>query len=272
MNGLVQSVYPLAFPDTFHRHAIGTIELESLSSMETMAVVIFYIIGFLTIFCGITGLFSYYFYIRRLWEEVPGEFARTTPGKAALLMFVPFINWLWQFVAFVGLYKDMNKATESYGLGSYFEKSWIEVVCCGWILVNIIGLIYLGFIWGELTNLSPDAFIGDSMTLDTVSILFLMVSAASTISAIITIFVYWIIRKDVLEFIDIKESLLLPIERNGLSCCLVVLISSIALLVIGGALCNYIGYHLDRYKKLAKPAEYNVTETTSQNPLEQPVL
>lgn len=74
---------------------------------------------------GLVYLYCFNMYMYRLWEEVPAEFARTTPWKASRFSLIPLFNWYWWFVAFVGLYKDMNKATESYGLGTRFDIAWI---------------------------------------------------------------------------------------------------------------------------------------------------
>jgi H+/Cl- antiporter ClcA len=114
-------------------------------------------------------------------------------------MLIPFFNWYWQFIAFLGLYDGMNKAMESYGLDTRFERSWIEIACFGWLVISIVGVVY-----GFYVHMSPDGL--DWLTtgsefLDS-SILFLV----NIVSMIVTALVYWLIRKDMLEFIDIKSS------------------------------------------------------------------
>ena len=88
-----------------------------------------FIYSILNIFFWIPYLCCYYFYIFRLWEEVPREFARTTPEKAARYSFIPFFGWYWIFVALVGLYHDMNKTTEHNGLGTRFDTTLIVAAC-----------------------------------------------------------------------------------------------------------------------------------------------
>ena len=43
------------------------------------------------------------------WEQIPKDIARTTPGKAAWLLFIPIFHLFWIFVAVWGLARDMNK-------------------------------------------------------------------------------------------------------------------------------------------------------------------
>ena len=194
--GLGLLAFTAAFPSVAQ-------EINSWADNDTPLSLMGMVFAFIVFFwfpVGITFMICYYFYLRRLWEEIHPTFARTTPGKAALLMLIPVFNMYWQFVAFLGLYKGMNEATESHGLGPSFEKSLIEVVCCGWIPVNILGLIY-----GFYTNMSPDSLewltTGSDLLDTSIGIL------VPILGLIVTIFVYWIIRKDMLEFIDIKASM-----------------------------------------------------------------
>ena len=142
----------------------------------------------LLVITGIPYLFCYYFYLRRLWEEIPGEFAQTTPGNAAGLALIPVFHLYWMFTAFCGLYVGMRKTMESYGLEPRFNESRIKQVCIAWVI------LFLGEIrmtWETSGN--PEK----SGSLATVFAIF---------GAVLTIPVYWYIRKNVLEFIDIKSS------------------------------------------------------------------
>jgi hypothetical protein len=85
-------------------------------------------------------LCCYYFYVLRLWEEVPREFSRTIPEWAAGFSLFPIFTWFWTFVALRGLFADMNKATESYGLGSRFNVSLIGVACIAWLIMGVLVL------------------------------------------------------------------------------------------------------------------------------------
>jgi len=70
----------------------------------------------------------------------------------------------------------MNKATESYGLSTRFDTTWITAACWIWLALHILALL---FGYGIFMNI---------------------------LYGIVTIPMLWIIRKNVLEFIDIKSS------------------------------------------------------------------
>ncbi|MDB4662786.1 hypothetical protein OAE61_04050 [Verrucomicrobiales bacterium] len=57
----------------------------------------------------------------RCWNAIPVDIARTTPGAAVGLLFVPFFNFYWYFVSYAGLAEDCAKALgsrrSSRGLG-----------------------------------------------------------------------------------------------------------------------------------------------------------
>jgi hypothetical protein len=98
----------------------------------------------------IAYLCCYFFFVLRLWEEIPREFARTTPQKAAWLLLIPFYAYYWMFVALLGLYKDINKVTESYGQGARFDTALIVAACTAWLVdgvcIGTFGLLTQAFI------------------------------------------------------------------------------------------------------------------------------
>jgi len=148
---------------------------EDKNAME----VLFMFFGLLFFVAAIAYGVCFCFYLYRLWEEIHPTFAQTTPGKAVGFMFIPFWNIYWLFVAFWGLYKSMNKEMESYGHAHRFNESLILRFCIVWIVLGIVSNINtLGFTPGVLLGMS-----------------------------IIFIWTFWRIRKDMLEFIDIKASM-----------------------------------------------------------------
>jgi hypothetical protein len=50
------------------------------------------------------------------WKLIPTSIARTTPGKAVGFLFIPFFNFYWVFVSFLGLSKDMNETLRRRGI------------------------------------------------------------------------------------------------------------------------------------------------------------
>jgi len=51
----------------------------------------------------------------RCWSSIPSEIARTTPGLAVGLLFVPFFNFYWCFVSYQGLAEDCATTLRSKG-------------------------------------------------------------------------------------------------------------------------------------------------------------
>jgi hypothetical protein len=56
----------------------------------------------------IAGAVIGYMLLYRFWFLIQSGTPRTTPGKAVGYCFIPFYNFYWWYVAFVGLAKDMN--------------------------------------------------------------------------------------------------------------------------------------------------------------------
>ena len=60
----------------------------------------------------IAGTVLGYILLYRSWLLIQDGNARTTPGVAVGFCFIPFFNLYWNYVAFVGLSKDMNAYCE----------------------------------------------------------------------------------------------------------------------------------------------------------------
>jgi len=136
----------------------------------------------------------YFFYVFRLWEEIPKKVARTTPGMAAGLSLIPIFQLYWMFIALLGLYQDMNKALESYGRGTQFGTMLIAMACVVWLISF--------FFFPMLTIMQTifESATGIYLFLEIVYFL------SSLLYCFFTVTMFWIIRKDVVEFIDIKSS------------------------------------------------------------------
>lgn len=61
---------------------------------------------------GIVWLVLWY----KAWSSIQDGYARTTPGKAIGLLFIPFFNIYWVFQAIWGFAKDFNKYTERHSI------------------------------------------------------------------------------------------------------------------------------------------------------------
>jgi len=150
-------------------------------------------IGLILIPTLIVYMICIFFYIFRLWEEIPQKIARTTPGMAAGLSLIPIFSLYWMFIAFVGLYQDINKALESYGRGTRFGTTLITAACVVW-LVSFFFFFILG-VMGIIFD-TPSFLV----------FLYIVNCFSSLLWYLFTTAVLWIIRKNVVEFIDIKSS------------------------------------------------------------------
>jgi hypothetical protein len=69
--------------------------------------------------CAVFFLYSIVAYLRLLykaWAAIQDGQARTTPGKAVGLCFIPFFNLYWIFQAFYGFAVDFNRYAERHSL------------------------------------------------------------------------------------------------------------------------------------------------------------
>ena len=64
-----------------------------------------------------------------LWKVIPRDIARTTPGKAVGLLFIPLFNLYWVFVSCLGLSKDINKTLQQRGM-QYRVSEGLELTLC----------------------------------------------------------------------------------------------------------------------------------------------
>lgn len=81
----------------------------------------------------------------RLWSAIQDGQARTTPGKAVGLLFIPYYNFYWLFRVVWGFSKDYNRYRDRYGLSTprlpegLFLAYSILLVCraipfAGWLM------------------------------------------------------------------------------------------------------------------------------------------
>ena len=70
----------------------------------------------------IIGGIAYYRLLYQLWCTVQDGRAAATPGNAIGLLFVPLFGLYWQFVAFWGLSKDLNRVSREYNLRRCRER------------------------------------------------------------------------------------------------------------------------------------------------------
>jgi len=84
----------------------------------------------------------------------------------------------------------MNKTTELYGQGARFDTALIVATCTVWLVEGIF------MVFTILTNSLIENSTGETLR-------GMLVSSAS---CVFTVSMLWVIRKNVLDFIDIKAS------------------------------------------------------------------
>ena len=97
---------------------------------------------FSLVFCAVFlgGVTFHFMLLYQFWKLIPKDIARTTPGKAVGLMFVPLFNFYWMFVTFKGLCEDMNKTLRQRGI-QYQVNEGLGFVFCILIIVYLISTI-----------------------------------------------------------------------------------------------------------------------------------
>ncbi len=79
-----------------------------------------------------------YILLYRFWALIQDGQARTTPGLAVGLCFIPFYNIYWVYVAYIGLAKDMNaycaeRNIEGVPVNEQLVLIWYILVLVSWI-------------------------------------------------------------------------------------------------------------------------------------------
>jgi hypothetical protein len=164
--------------------------------------------SFLSFPCFAAYCVCYFFYVFCLWAEVPPKFARTMPEIAAGLSLVPFYTWSWMFVALPGLYQDMNKTMLSYGHSKRFNTTLMIAACILWLVSNLFSIMFIfGVTIGILLVTNSATLVTDATEYLFLVFLFCFYCIWICLWLFFTAALYRIICRDVLEFVEIKESL-----------------------------------------------------------------
>ena len=94
---------------------VGTLllTLEVWERRDAVPALLLYLLASLMATYGIV-VFSVLIY--RMWAAIQDGHARTTPGRAVGLLFVPFFNFYWGFQTFAGFAADYNAYVERHSL------------------------------------------------------------------------------------------------------------------------------------------------------------
>jgi len=94
--------------------------------------------------------------VYKMWKAVQDGHARTTPGEALGLMFVPLFNFYWAFQVFWGFAKDFNLYLDRH---SFPARRLAPGVFLAYVILSLMGAIpILG-----LVAAAADLFVGAAM-------------------------------------------------------------------------------------------------------------
>ena len=100
----------------------------------------------LCLLCMLLSMIFFYINVYRAWLCLSAGAPRTTPGKAVGMMFVPFYNLYWIFVAIAGLPKDWNRVMNSYTdlqTGPRLNEGLFLIFCIGSLVFGPLALVVM---------------------------------------------------------------------------------------------------------------------------------
>src|SRR5258708_7375642 len=87
---------------------------SSLNGINPGVLVLLVLAVFGALYAGIVNLV----FIYKIWGAIADEYARTTPGKAVGLLFIPFFGIYWIFQVLWGFSKDCNAYIDRHSINA----------------------------------------------------------------------------------------------------------------------------------------------------------
>ncbi len=110
-------------------------ERESGSEGGGLILVIVLLLMFISLAVGTVFLMMF---IHRMWSSIQDGRARTTPGMAVGLSFIPLFNFYWIFQVYWGWTRDFNRYVQERGIQTPLMPERLAIVAC---ILPICGLI-----------------------------------------------------------------------------------------------------------------------------------
>ena len=88
--------------------------------------------------------------IYKMWASLSSEYARTTPGKAVGLLFIPIFNLYWVFQALWGWSKDYNKSVSENGASKKKISEILPLTICILLAITFFSILGIEYIRGDL--------------------------------------------------------------------------------------------------------------------------
>jgi hypothetical protein len=90
---------------------------------------------------GMYGGIVFMILLYKMWQFIPSNYRRTTPGKAVGFLFIPFFNIYWIFQALWGWAKDFNKFVSKNGFPENKVSEDLALIICILFILTIIPVI-----------------------------------------------------------------------------------------------------------------------------------
>lgn len=116
-------------------------------------VVVGMIVGGIGMLCLLLSTIFFYINIYRAWSCLRAGAPRTTPGMAIGMLFIPFYNIYWIFVAIAGLPKDWNRIVASYEdlqTAPRLSESVFLMFCIGTLVFPPLSLVMIFMMTSQL--------------------------------------------------------------------------------------------------------------------------
>ena len=111
----------------------------------------------------ILTLVRWFMLVYALWKVIPPQRARTSPGMAVGLLFVPLFNLYWMFIVYYGLSNQMNQEAHINGIRNQVNSGAVLCMCSFMILGTfgsgffaLIALVLQYVMFRKLTNLAKE--------------------------------------------------------------------------------------------------------------------
>jgi len=99
-------------------------------SIGAIALAITIVLSLLAPLAAIAGTVCAAVFLFRAWDQIQDGEARTTPGLAVGLMFVPLFNFYWAFIALWGLAKGMNAYAQRHNIDAHRANDNLALGLC----------------------------------------------------------------------------------------------------------------------------------------------
>ncbi len=116
-----------------------------MRNAEKVFGIVFLFTAFAAIQFSVTYLVYTILILAKMWGAINDGFARTTPGTAIGLLFIPFFNIYWNFQVWSGFTKDYDAFVDRYKLPVAYLGSAAFSIYPLFIVLSAVPFLGIGF-------------------------------------------------------------------------------------------------------------------------------